>query len=76
MKTYGVKTKPDTHPHMLVLTHEDNRVLVPMMKAATLTPDVVKWLDETFEEGAWNWYHGIISFQHKEDAMGFLLQWS
>lgn len=56
--------------------HEDNNILVPLMKAATLTPKVVEWLDESFDEGAWDWYHGTIAFRTKEDAMGFVLRWS
>jgi len=76
MKSPGKKGKPDVHPHMIILTYEDTRMLVPMMMLATLTTEVVEWLDETFEEGVWDWCHGMICFRTKEDAMGFLLRWA
>ena len=75
-KTPRQKRAQHTHPHTLVLMFEDHHMLVPLIKAATLTPKVVEWLDETFEEGAWDWDYGMICFRTKEDAMGFKLRWS
>lgn len=75
MKAPGLKGIPRSYPYMVILTHDDSYMLINDKKLATLTTDVTEWLVETFDDDSWDWYHGILSFSNKEDAMGFLLRW-